>query len=120
MAFGFWGFPARFTESRTYNLAEDELFSAVKSAFENLGWLAYVRRDNEFSKFLNNNPFTWGEELAVKVLSGGVIEAESKSYQGKTGSFMMILDFGANKSNIKKIFAQIEIEIKERSRKMTK
>lgn len=110
-----FGFPARFTESRTFHLAEDEMFAAVKSAFENLGWLAYeVRQGKEFHKWLHNSPMTWGEGFTVKFLSGGVIEAESKCESGGWRGLPQIFDFGANRQNVETFFAQFEREIKER------
>jgi hypothetical protein len=110
-----FGFPARFVESRTFNLAEDELFAVVKSAFENLGWLAYeMRQGNEFHKRLHNSPMTWGEEFTVKFLPNGVVEAESKCESGGWRDLPQIFDFGANRQNVEIFFAQVEREIKER------
>ncbi|CAN5384069.1 hypothetical protein BH10ACI1_BH10ACI1_15500 [soil metagenome] len=118
MAFGFFGYPARFTKTRTFQLAEDEIFAVVKSAFENLGWLAYTYREGEgFHKQLKNSPLTWGEEFTVKLLPGGVICAESKSQSGGWRGLPMIFDFGANRKNVETFFAQIEIDIKEHSAK---
>ena len=115
MAFGFIGFPAHFTETRTFQLAEEEIFAAVKSAFENLGWVAYTFRDGEgFHKWLHNSPFTWGEEFTVKLLPDGSLRAESKSQSGGWRSLPMIFDFGANRQNVEIFFAQIEREVKER------
>ena len=112
MAFGFFGFPAHFTETRTFELAEDELFTAVKSAFENVGWLAYTYRDGEgFHKWLRNSPFTWGEEFTVKLLPDGALRAESKSHSGGCGGLPMIFDFGANRQNVETFFAQVEFVI---------
>lgn len=117
MAFGFFGYPARFSARRTYqfnDVNDDELFAVVKLAFENLDWLAYtIDKEKVFHKFLQS-PMTWGEELTVKILSGGVIEAESKCDHGKSGNFMMLFDFGANRKNVETFFAQIECEIKAR------
>ena len=113
MAFGFIGFPAHFTETRTFELTEDEIFAAVKSAFEHLGWLAYTYRAGEgFHKSLKNSPLTWGEEFTVKLLPGGEICAESKARTEGAFGFAMITDFGANKSNVETFFAQVEREIK--------
>ena len=113
MAFGFIGFPAHFTETRTFQLAEDEIFAVVKSALEHLGWLAYTYREGKgFHKWLNNCPLTWGEEFTIKLLPGGEICAESRSDHGKKGGLVMIFDFGANRQNVETFFAQIEREIK--------
>ncbi len=115
MALGFIGFPAHFSEAHTFELAEEDIFAAVKSAFENLGWLAYTYRAGEgFHKWLNNCLLTWGEEFTVKLLPGGEIYAESKAYTKGLVGFAMITDFGANKSTVEAFFAQVEREIKER------
>ena len=112
MAFGFFGFPAHFIERRTFDLTEEELFGVVKSAFENLGWLAYeIHEGREFHKWLHNSPMTWGEEFTVRILPGGVVEAESKSDHTYRP---MLFDFGANRQNVEIFFARLEREIKER------
>ena len=110
-----FGFPAHCNESRTYNLAEDELFAAVKSAFENLGWLAFEIRQGgrEFHKELHNSPMTWGEEFTVQLLAGGVIQVESRCTSGGWRSAPQIFDFGANRQNVETFFAQVEREIKD-------
>ncbi len=110
-----FGFPARFNESRRFYLAEDELFAAVKAAFENLGWLAFeIRQDGkEFHKWLHNSPMTWGEEFTVKLLAGGEIQVESRCTSGGWRGLPMIFDFGANRQNVEAFFAQIEREIRE-------
>ncbi len=115
MAFGFFGFPAHFTETRTFQLADDERFAVVKSAFENLGWLAYTYREGEgFHKWLKNSPLTWGEEFTVKFLAGGVIQVESRCTSGGWRGLPQIFDFGANRQNVETFFTQVEREIKER------
>lgn len=104
-----FGFPARFTESRTFWLAPDELSSVIKSAFETLGWLDYeIRQEGEFYRRLHTSPFTWGEELRVKILSGGTIEVESKCCSGGWRGMPQIFDFGANRRNVETFFAQVE------------
>lgn len=110
-----FGFPARFIERRTIHLAEDELFAVVQSAFENLGWLAYeIQQGKGFYKRLHNSPMTWGEGLTVNILSGGVIEVESRCESGGMYGMPQIFDFGANKQNVKTFFAQVEREIQDR------
>ena len=119
MAFGFIGFPAHFTETRAFELTENEIFAAVKSAFENLGWLAYTYHAGEgFHKFLKNSPLTWGEEFTVKLLPGGEICAESKARTKGASGFAMIFDFGANRQNVDTFFAQVEREIKAAEAKL--
>ncbi len=119
MAFGFIGLPAHFTDTRTFQLAEDKIFTAVKSAFEHLGWLAYTYREGEgFHKSLKNSPLTWGEEFTVKLLPGGEICAESKARSEGGFAFAMITDFGANRQNVETFFAQVEREIKAAEAKL--
>lgn len=112
-----FGFPARFNESRTFDLAEDELFATVKLAFQNLGWLAYEIRQGgkEIHKWLHNSPFTWGEEFTVNFLAGGVIQVESRCTSGGWRGYSQIFDFGANRQNVETFFAQVEREIKEQT-----
>jgi hypothetical protein len=119
MAFGFFGFPAHFTGTSTFQLGEDEIVAAIKSAFASLGWLAYTYREDEgFHKWLKNSPLTWGEEFTVKLLSAGVVCAESRSQSGGWRGLPMIFDFGANRQNVETFLAQLEREIKEAGAKL--
>src|SRR5205085_470800 len=70
------GFPAHFKRSRTYHLMGDELAALAKAALENLGWSYDVLSDKEFLASLPFSGWTWGEEVKVKILPGGVIEAD--------------------------------------------
>jgi hypothetical protein len=58
-----FGFPPRFTQSRTFHLSQDELLAAVKSTFENLGWGYTVPSGNEFQTHISMSGWSWGEEL---------------------------------------------------------
>lgn len=106
-----FGFPARFTESRTFQLEPARLFAIVKSAFESLGWSGYeILNGFEIYKQLRNSPLTWGEEFTIKILPGGTIQAESEC--SNNGYLPQIFDFGVNRVNVETFFAQVEQEIK--------
>src|SRR5215813_10745971 len=77
-----FGFPARFTESRTFPLQQDELLTVVKSTLENLGWSYQVLQHNELTASVHCSPFTFGEEFKARVLLNGVIQVESKCVRG--------------------------------------
>src|SRR5256714_14877661 len=100
-----FGFPARTTSSRTYQLQQDELAAVVKSALEDLGWSYKVLADNEFLASLPFSGWTWGEVFKVRVLPGGVIEAESKCI---TVRLPQVFDFGKNRRNVETFFALVE------------
>lgn len=107
-----FGFPAHFTESRTFDLAENELFKVIKSAFENLKWVDYkIQEETVFRKLLHNSPMTFGEDFTVKILPGGVVQAESRCVEGGLYQMPQIFDFGANRQNVEAFFAQIERDI---------
>jgi hypothetical protein len=99
-----FGFPARFTERRTFPDHQDALLAAVKSAMENLGWRYTVLWGEEFQASVPISGWSWGEKLSVKVLPGGVIQAESKC----AGYRPQLFDFGKNKKNVKAFFDRIE------------
>jgi len=99
------GFPAHFTESRTYHLQEDELVAVVKSALENLGWSYKVLSDKEFLASLPFSGWTWGENVKIRILPGGVIEADSKCI---TVRLPQVFDFGKNRQNVETFFALVE------------
>ena len=106
-----FGFPARFTETRTFKLPPDELVSVVKSALENLGWAPYeLLPGNEFHKWLRTSPLTHGEEFRARILPEGAIQAESECV--KFGFLPQIFDFGVNRANVRAFFAQIEQQVK--------
>src|SRR2546423_4152805 len=100
-----FGFPARTTSSRTYQLQQDELAAVVKSALEDSGWSYEVLSDNEFLASLPFSGWKWGEEVKIKILPGGVIEAESKCI---TVRLPQVFDFGKNRRNIETFFALVE------------
>jgi hypothetical protein len=102
-----FGFPPRFTESRTFHLSQDELPAAVKSTFENLGWGYTVPSGNEFQTHISMSGWSWGEELTAKVLRDGVIQVESKCH----GYRPQIVDFGKNRANVETFFAQLQHRI---------
>jgi hypothetical protein len=110
-----FGFPARFTESRTFHLRRDELFAVVKSALEDLGWSHKVLWGTEFVASVNNSPFTFREEFKVKILPDGAIQAESKCVSGGLYHMPQIFDFGANRKNVEAFFAQVERAANRRS-----
>jgi hypothetical protein len=105
-----FGFPARFTESRTYYLQQDELVAVVKSALETLGWSYEVLSDKEFLSSLPFSGWTWGEDVKVRILPGRVIEAESKCI---TVRLPQVFDFGRNRQNVETFFARVEQGIRQ-------
>jgi hypothetical protein len=105
-----FGFPARFTESRTFHLQMDELSAIVKSALENLGWAPRAVGSNELIASVHNSPFTFGEAFNAKILPSGVIRVESKCVRGGRYRMPQIFDFGANRKNVEAFFAQVELE----------
>jgi hypothetical protein len=96
------GFPARFAESRTYQLQDEELSSLVREAFDDLGWRYEIVSRTEFRA---RTPFmflgSWGERLKVEILLDGLVSVESKSiWPG--------FDSGTNKRNVQMFFARFE------------
>ncbi|OLE53636.1 MAG: hypothetical protein AUG51_12290 [Acidobacteria bacterium 13_1_20CM_3_53_8] len=77
---------------------------------ENLDWPYKVLSDKEFLASLPFSGWTWGEDFKVKILSGGVIEAESKC---KTVRLPQVFDFGKNRQNVETFFARVEHGIRQ-------
>jgi len=100
-----FGFPARFSERRTFQNRQDELAAVVQSAFENLGWSYKVLPGEEFLATVPFGGGTWGAEFKVKIHAGGVIEAESKCI---TVRMPQVFDFGKNRQNVSAFFAYVE------------
>jgi hypothetical protein len=100
-----FGFPARFSARRTYQFLQDELATVVKSALEELGWSYQAPTDGEFLASVPFGGGTWGERFKVRILSGGVVEAESKCV---TVRAPQVFDFGKNRKNIETFFALVE------------
>jgi len=105
-----FGFPARTTSSRTYQLQQDELAAVVKSALEDLGWSYNVLAGGEFLASVPFSGWTWGEDFKVRILPGGVIEAESKCI---TVRLPQVFDFGKNRRNVETFFALVEHGIRQ-------
>ena len=100
-----FGFPARFTETRTFNLPEDELAAAVESALGNLGWSYKAQPGREFLASVPLSGWTWGEEFRVRILAGGAVEAESRCV---TVRLPQVFDFGRNRQNVESFFGLVE------------
>ncbi len=98
-----FGFPARFTESRTFNHQQDELASAVKSALDSLVWRYEILSDTEFRAGVSISSLSWGEKLKVEILQGGVVHVESKCAYP-----LQCFDWGKNKENVSTFLARVE------------
>ena len=99
-----FGFPPRFSESRTIWLQPDELRTAVKSALENAGWSYQILSDDEFVARIPMTGWSWGEELTAKISPDGMIQVMSKCH----GYRPQIIDFGKNRTNVELFFALIQ------------
>ncbi len=101
MAFGF-PYP-RYRERRTFDLPQDELFAVAKSALKDLGWSYKIEWETELAARIPTSNWSWHHDFHVTFPSAGAIEAESKSaYQE------MFFDFGRNRGNVHRFFAQVE------------
>lgn len=98
------GFPyPRFRQSRIYPVAEGELRAAVSAALEQLGWPSKLLWGQDFQARIPTTNWSWHHDFKVRILPGGVVEAESKSaYQE------MFIDLGRNRRNVEKFFTQLE------------
>ncbi len=101
------GFPARSSSSRTFYLQQDDLVAVIEFALDNLGWSYQVQQGNEFLARVPLSGFSWGEEFRIKILPGGVVQADSKS------TYMGWFDLGKNRRNIETFFAMVEHCIKQ-------
>jgi len=103
-----FGFPARFMEKRTYPEGEEIMVAAIESALSRLNWTYSKPWDKEFQASIPISGWSWGEQLNVKLLTGSVIQAESKC----AGARAQLFDFGKNKRNVRAFFDQLEQSIK--------
>jgi len=99
-----FGFPPRFSESRTIWLQPDELRTAVKSALQNAGWSYQMPSDDEFVARIPMTGWSWGEELTAKISPDGMIQVVSKCH----GYRPQIIDFGKNRTNVELFFALVQ------------
>lgn len=100
-----FGFPARFKASRTFPLGREELTAHVRSALANLEWGSKTLSDHELLVYPPANALSWGEEMTVEILDGGIVNAQSKCTG--VGYKPQIFDFGKNKQNVETFFAAI-------------
>src|ERR1044071_2455425 len=100
-----FGFPARYGESRTYGLRAEESSAVVKSALLNLGWTYETLSDDEFLASVPFGGGTGGGGFRVRILPGGVVEAESKCV---TVLAPQVFDFGKNRRNVRAFFELVE------------
>jgi hypothetical protein len=98
-----FGFPARTTSSRTFNLQQDELVAVVKAVLAELDWSYKVLWGKDFIAYPPHGNWSWGEEVQIETLPGGMLKVQSKSK-----SYRMWFDFGKNRKNIETFFAHVE------------
>lgn len=97
------GFPyPRFRESRTYPVGEGSCAQPWVLRWNN--WAGPRRSYGaRISRRASTTNWSWHHDFKVRILPGGVVDAESKSaYQE------MFIDLGRNKRNVEKFFAQME------------
>ena len=99
-----FGFPPRFSESRTFWIPPDELRTAVKSVLQNAGWSYQMPSDNEFVARVPMTGWSWGEEFSARIFPDGKIQVVSKCH----GYRPQLVDFGKNKTNVESFFAQVQ------------
>jgi hypothetical protein len=101
MAFGLI-YP-RFTASRTFHLEQGELRAVVGSALQELRWQYKPLWDTEFHARVPITNWSWRHDVQVRILPGGVIQAESRSTYRE-----VFFDFGRNRRNVETFFARVE------------
>ena len=99
-----FGFPPRFSGSRTFPIPLDELRTVVKSVLQNAGWSYQMPADDEFVAQTPNSGWSWGEEFRARIFPDGKIQVVSKCH----GYRPQLIDFGKNKSNVESFFAQVQ------------
>jgi hypothetical protein len=99
-----FGFPPRFSESRTFWVQPDELRTVVKSVLESAGWSYQILSDDEFLAQTPNSGWSWGEEFRARIFPDGKIQVVSKCH----GYRPQIADFGKNRTNVELFFAQVQ------------
>ncbi len=99
-----FGFPPRFSESRTFWIPPDELRTVVKSVLENAGWSYQMPSDDEFVARIPMTGWSWGEEFRARTFPDGKIQVESKCH----GYRPQIIDFGKNRTNVESFFVQVQ------------
>jgi hypothetical protein len=98
-----FGFPAQFSDNRSFSHSQVELSAMVKSALDNLGWQYKVLSEDEFRVDVAMSPLSWGEKLKIMILPGGMLQIESKCAYP-----LQCFDWGKNKKNVEKLFAEIK------------
>jgi hypothetical protein len=98
-----FGFPAHFSESRTYRHRQHELALVIRSAFDNLGWRYTDLPDYVFSAHIPMSAGSWGERVRIEICPDGLVKAESKCVYP-----LQCFDWGRNKQNIHAFFSQFK------------
>ena len=98
-----FGFPASYSEIRSFSFQPYGLSWVIKYTLEDLGWEYEVLSNNEFSASVSINLASWGELVNVSILSNGSVEVESRcSYP------LQCFDWGKNEENVQTFFERIE------------
>jgi hypothetical protein len=102
-----FGFPAYFSEDRTYQYPQHQLVMVVKSTLESLGWQYRELPNYVFEASISINLASWGEKFRVEVYPNGTLKAQSKCAYP-----LQCIDWGKNNQNVKMFFSRLEWTIK--------
>lgn len=112
MAFGL--IHPHYTETRALMIAPDELFTALKSAIDSLGWTFEGSTENEIKARVPWSAFVWAHDVTITILPNSTVRAESKSTAREN-----FYDFGRNRRYVEQLFARVEQITSTPSRKIS-
>lgn len=95
------GFPAKYRSSYQTALGAHGAERIVAEAFEQLGWKYSVTGQGVFHGKVPLSGLSWGETLTVEILSGNIIEIESRCA-------WQVIDWGKNKTNVNRFIGKLQ------------
>jgi hypothetical protein len=102
-----FGFPAQYSESRSYQYGQHQLALVLRSAFDNLGWQYKDLPNYVFVANLSLSLMSWGEKFTVEIHPDSTVRAESKCAYP-----LQCIDWGRNRANTETFFARFESMLK--------
>jgi hypothetical protein len=96
------GFPAFSTDSKRFNLTQEELAALVRDTLDGLGWRYEEAAAYRFTARISLGIWSWGEKFNVEIAYNGTVVARSEC-----ALVTQCFDWGKNASNIRAFFDQL-------------
>jgi|SRR5262245_19989850 len=97
-----FGFPAYHTEELSFPIPKDDLYEIVLDVLESLSWSILEEREEIIQASTRISLWSWGERVTIEFFPDDTLSITSKCSLPT-----QCLDWGKNRSNVKKFIAKL-------------